>query len=147
MAIDSSGYCIAGFGRAEPARSRRVSNGLRHGHDVANRNGIQTFDYARDGVRDHIVQVKTVVLIALLAIARKFIILDLASAPMQIAALALALVALGSVYWLMRKRKCIEQCFGKALQESGHMLHGPGGARLRLFRMAGKELMISGRRS
>jgi uncharacterized membrane protein (DUF373 family) len=54
--------------------------------------------------RDHIVQVKTVVLIALLAIARKFIILDPASAPMQIAALALALVALGSVYWLMRQR-------------------------------------------
>ena len=55
-------------------------------------------------MRDHIVQVKTVVLIALLAIARKFIILDPASAPMQIAALALALVALGSVYWLMRQR-------------------------------------------
>ena len=54
--------------------------------------------------RDHIVQVKTVVLVALLAIARKFIILDPASAPAQIAALAFALVALGSVYWLMRQR-------------------------------------------
>lgn len=54
--------------------------------------------------RDHIVQVKTVVLVALLAIARKFIILDMASAPAQIAALAFALVALGSVYWLMRQR-------------------------------------------
>ncbi len=54
--------------------------------------------------RDHIVQVKTVLLVALLAIARKFIILDPASAPGQIAALAFALVALGSVYWLMRQR-------------------------------------------
>jgi uncharacterized membrane protein (DUF373 family) len=54
--------------------------------------------------RDHIVQVKTVVLVALLAIARKFIILDPASAPSQIAALAFALVALGIVYWLMRQR-------------------------------------------
>jgi uncharacterized membrane protein (DUF373 family) len=54
--------------------------------------------------RDHIVQVKTVLLVALLAIARKFIILDPASAPAQIAALAFALVALGSVYWLMRQR-------------------------------------------
>ncbi|MFM0037561.1 phosphate-starvation-inducible PsiE family protein [Paraburkholderia strydomiana] len=54
--------------------------------------------------RDHIVQVKTVVLVALLAIARKFIILDPASAPAEIAALAFALVALGSVYWLMRQR-------------------------------------------
>jgi uncharacterized membrane protein (DUF373 family) len=54
--------------------------------------------------RNHIVQVKTVVLIALLAIARKFIILDPANAPAQIAALAFALVALGSVYWLMRQR-------------------------------------------
>ncbi|MCC8397604.1 phosphate-starvation-inducible PsiE family protein [Paraburkholderia sp. MMS20-SJTR3] len=54
--------------------------------------------------RDHIVQVKTVLLVALLAIARKFIILDPASAPAQIAALAFALVALGTVYWLMRQR-------------------------------------------
>src|ERR1700676_2913139 len=54
--------------------------------------------------RDHIVQVKTVILIALLAIARKFIILDPVTAPAQIAALAAALVALGSVYWLMRQR-------------------------------------------
>jgi uncharacterized membrane protein (DUF373 family) len=54
--------------------------------------------------RDHIVQVKTVVLIALLAIARKFIVLDPAGAPAEIAALAFALIALGSVYWLMRQR-------------------------------------------
>jgi uncharacterized membrane protein (DUF373 family) len=54
--------------------------------------------------RDHIVQVKTVLLVALLAIARKFIILDPVSAPAQIAALAFALVALGIVYWLMRQR-------------------------------------------
>jgi uncharacterized membrane protein (DUF373 family) len=54
--------------------------------------------------RDHIVQVKTVLLVALLAVARKFIILDPTSAPAQIAALAFALVALGIVYWLMRQR-------------------------------------------
>jgi uncharacterized membrane protein (DUF373 family) len=54
--------------------------------------------------RDHVVQVKTVLLVALLAIARKFIILDPVSAPTEIAALAFALVALGSVYWLMRQR-------------------------------------------
>lgn len=54
--------------------------------------------------RNHIVQVKTVLLVALLAIARKFIILDPASAPAKIAALAFALIALGSVYWLMRQR-------------------------------------------
>jgi uncharacterized membrane protein (DUF373 family) len=54
--------------------------------------------------RDHIVQVKTVILVAMLAIARKFIILDLATDPARIAALAAALVALGSVYWLMRQR-------------------------------------------
>ena len=54
--------------------------------------------------RDHIVQVKTVLLVALLAVARKFIILDPAIGPAQIAALAFALVALGVVYWLMRQR-------------------------------------------
>ncbi|GAA0830803.1 phosphate-starvation-inducible PsiE family protein [Cupriavidus pauculus] len=54
--------------------------------------------------RDHIVQVKTVILVAMLAIARKFIILDPATDPAHIAALAAGLVALGSVYWLMRQR-------------------------------------------
>lgn len=54
--------------------------------------------------RDHIVQVKTVILVALLAIARKFIILVPATDPAHIAALAAGLVALGSVYWLMRQR-------------------------------------------
>ncbi|SAK49160.1 Phosphate-starvation-inducible E [Caballeronia fortuita] len=54
--------------------------------------------------RDHIVQVKTVLLVAMLAIARKFIILDPATDPGRIAALAAALIALGIVYWLMRQR-------------------------------------------
>ena len=54
--------------------------------------------------RDHIVQVKTVILVAMLAIARKFIILDPATDAAHIAALAAGLVALGSVYWLMRQR-------------------------------------------
>lgn len=54
--------------------------------------------------RDHIVQVKTVVLIALLAIARKFIILDPNADPYRVGALAAALLGLGGVYWLMRQR-------------------------------------------
>ena len=50
-----------------------------------------------------ILQVRTIVLIALLAIARKFIILDLGSTdPAKIAALAGAALALGEVYWLVR---------------------------------------------
>lgn len=53
---------------------------------------------------ESVVQVKTVILIALLALARKFVILDVYSNPAQIAALALALLALGIVYWLMRER-------------------------------------------
>jgi uncharacterized membrane protein (DUF373 family) len=53
--------------------------------------------------QESIVQVRTVVLIALLAIVRKVIILDLAStdAP-QVFALAAAILALGAVYWLVR---------------------------------------------
>ncbi len=50
-----------------------------------------------------VLQVRTIVLIALLAIARKFIILDLAEAePAKIAALAGAALALGVVHWLVR---------------------------------------------
>jgi uncharacterized membrane protein (DUF373 family) len=53
--------------------------------------------------RDSVVQVRAVVLIALLAVVRKLIILDLKSteAP-QIFALAAAILALGTVYWLVR---------------------------------------------
>lgn len=54
---------------------------------------------------DGIVQVKTVILIALLALSRKFIILDIhATDAATIAALAGATLALGIVYWLFRER-------------------------------------------
>jgi uncharacterized membrane protein (DUF373 family) len=50
-----------------------------------------------------IVQVRTVVLIALLALVRKFIILDVSQAePLTIIGLAAAILALGSVHWLVR---------------------------------------------
>lgn len=55
--------------------------------------------------KESIIQVKTVLLIALLAISRKFIILDVKStSAIQIFALAAAVLALGIVYWLMRER-------------------------------------------
>jgi uncharacterized membrane protein (DUF373 family) len=50
----------------------------------------------------HVVQVRTVVLIALLAISRKFVILDTEkTSAATIAALAAVAVALGVVYWLL----------------------------------------------
>ena len=53
--------------------------------------------------KESIVQVKTVVLIALLALARKFIILDATKTePMTIIGLAAAVLALGAVYWFVR---------------------------------------------
>jgi uncharacterized membrane protein (DUF373 family) len=54
--------------------------------------------------RDSIIQVKTVILIALIALSRKFVILDVETSPAKIAALAFALLTLGLVYWLMRER-------------------------------------------
>lgn len=54
--------------------------------------------------RDSIIQVKTVVLIALIALSRKFVILDSNASPAKIAALASATLALGATYWLLRKR-------------------------------------------
>src|ERR687886_213583 len=51
----------------------------------------------------HLVQVRTVVLIALLAVVRKFIVLDLHEAePLMLAGLAAAVLALGAVHWLVR---------------------------------------------
>lgn len=50
-------------------------------------------------------KVKTVLLIALLALARKFIILDISTVSASLlAALALSSLALGGVYWLLRER-------------------------------------------
>jgi uncharacterized membrane protein (DUF373 family) len=53
--------------------------------------------------RDSVVQVRTVILIALLAISRKFVILDSTATPAStIAALAAVTVALGVVFWLLK---------------------------------------------
>jgi uncharacterized membrane protein (DUF373 family) len=55
--------------------------------------------------RQSIVQLRTVILIALLAMARKFIIIDATSvAPLTIIGLAFAVLALGCVYWLVREQ-------------------------------------------
>ena len=55
--------------------------------------------------QESVVQVKTVILIALLALSRKFIILDIAATgAATIAALASATLVLGIVYWLLRER-------------------------------------------
>jgi uncharacterized membrane protein (DUF373 family) len=53
--------------------------------------------------RHGVVQVRTVVLIALLAIVRKLMIIDLSAADaQQVLALAVTISALGGVYWLVR---------------------------------------------
>lgn len=55
--------------------------------------------------RQSIIQVKTVVLIALLALSRKLIILDLSQTDAtKMAAIAGSTLALGIVYWLLRER-------------------------------------------
>ena len=52
--------------------------------------------------RDGIIQVRTVILIALLAVVRKLIILDVAhTESLHLIALAAAILALGAVYWLV----------------------------------------------
>jgi uncharacterized membrane protein (DUF373 family) len=60
--------------------------------------------------RHGIVQVRTVILLALLAIVRKLIIIDLASTEaLQLFALSAAILSLGAVYWLVRdqdRREC-----------------------------------------
>lgn len=54
---------------------------------------------------DGIIKVKTVLMIAIIALSRKFVILDSDTSPSKIAALACAVIALGIVYWLMREQK------------------------------------------
>jgi len=55
--------------------------------------------------KEGLVQIKTVILIALLALVRKFIILDFKMvSPAKIAALAFAVLVLGGLYWLLREQ-------------------------------------------
>ena len=62
--------------------------------------------------RENVVQIRSVVMIALLAICRKVIILDVKETDaLQIFALAAAILALGVVYWLIRDS---DQRFAKA---------------------------------
>jgi uncharacterized membrane protein (DUF373 family) len=52
--------------------------------------------------KSHIIQVKTVILIAQLALARKFIILDFATtSAIKLASLGFAVLVLGVVYYLL----------------------------------------------
>jgi uncharacterized membrane protein (DUF373 family) len=53
--------------------------------------------------RNGVVQVRTVLLIALLAVVRKFIVLEVQDVPpLTLIGLALTTLALGGVYWLVR---------------------------------------------
>lgn len=55
--------------------------------------------------RKEVVRGRTIMLIALLAVARKFIILDLQSTPpAELLALSAAALSLGAVYWLIREQ-------------------------------------------
>ena len=55
--------------------------------------------------RHSIVQVRTVILLAMLAILRKLIILDVAETdPLHLFALSAAVIALGAVHWLVREQ-------------------------------------------
>ena len=74
------------------------------------------FNHSIRGVlerRHGIVQVRTVVLIALLALVRKFIIIDATKIePVTLIGMAAAVLALGDVYWLMRdqdRRDAVEE--------------------------------------
>lgn len=64
--------------------------------------------------RDSIIQVKNVILIALIALVRKFVILDPEASPGKIAALAGASLTLGATYWLLR------ECDDRVAEESAH---------------------------
>jgi uncharacterized membrane protein (DUF373 family) len=55
--------------------------------------------------RGHIIQVRTILLISMLAIARKFIVMDKATTPETMAALAFILISLGVVYWFLKNTK------------------------------------------
>ena len=75
--------------------------------------------------RQHsVVQVRTVVLIAMLAIVRKLLILDVGHAT-DLFALAAAIIALGAVYWLVRDQDRSEWRERHAAEDSPEPIRGP----------------------
>jgi uncharacterized membrane protein (DUF373 family) len=56
--------------------------------------------------QSHIVQVNSIILLALLALVRKFIIIDLETTePSKLIALSVSVLVLGTVYWLLSQRE------------------------------------------
>ncbi len=56
--------------------------------------------------QSHIIQVKSIILLALLALSRKFIIINLETTmPSKLMALSLAVLVLGTVYWLLSQKE------------------------------------------
>lgn len=80
-----------------------LPGGVRHGVHGHHRARVQAIAPGPGRARRTVVQVRTVILIAMLAVVRKLIILDLAAtdAP-HLFALAAPILALGAVYWLVR---------------------------------------------
>jgi hypothetical protein len=110
--------------------------------------------------RHGVVQVRTVVLIALLAVVRKLMIIDLSSTdPQQLLALAAAIVALGSVHWLVRtdattprQSKTLHPrhrrfCYDHPQAREGAALTRYFGYRARVISLDLKELFRVGRRA
>ena len=80
--------------------------------------------------KESIIQVRTVVLIALLALVRKFIILEATKTePLTIIGLAAAVLALGAVHWLVRDQDRKDAAFGAGQEASAAgSSTGPGEA-------------------
>jgi len=73
--------------------------------------------------RDNVVQVRSVILIALLAVVRKLLILDIATTEaLHLFALAAAILALGAVYWLVRAQDPYQRALRRGPASEGSAL-------------------------
>jgi uncharacterized membrane protein (DUF373 family) len=74
------------------------------------------------------VQVRTVILLAMLAIVRKLVIIDLhGTEALQIFALAAAIFSLGAVYWLVRDQDRRDRAGRDADERCRTLSHQPRG--------------------
>lgn len=95
--------------------------------------------------RNNIVRVKTILLIAMLALSRKFIILDAAALSAgTIFALAAVILALGVTYWLVRER---EERESQLAVETSPIARAMAAARRRVERLERLERMNAERRA
>lgn len=81
--------------------------------------GVELLETIRAYLREHEVHVEIVLEVALIAVARKVVIVDVKDySPASLLAIAAIVLALAAGYYLQRKARCFQKCLPESKEES-----------------------------